>query len=269
MVVKVESIEKRFNGKTAITSVSFEVNEGEIFVLVGPNGAGKTTTLRCIAGEIAPDSGHILVFGKRPPKTKERIGVLTETRLTFSKLTPIDYEDLASLLYPHWNRRIYRELILHFGIPEDRAVEKFSAGMKTSFYIALLLGSGADLLILDEPTQNLDPSKKDELLTMLRQMGNKTLIIATHQLDEVEWLATSFAIINEGRTVYADTLEAAKEKHRIVTPAEAKEGDEAIHIMSDGSLLVKTGNDIGRYPSFYEIAVAYLNRSVHPWEEVK
>ncbi|MDK2864881.1 MAG: type transport system ATP-binding protein [Thermotogota bacterium] len=261
MVVEIREMGKRFKGKIAISSVSFDVEEGSIFVLVGPNGAGKTTTLRCLCGEINPDSGHVKVFGKAPAEVKQKIAVLEESRITFSGLKPSQYEELWNILYPRWNERMFRDLILHFGVDEEKPVSAFSAGMKTLFFFSLTLASGAQLLLLDEPTQGVDVEKKSEILSILRELDDRTIIMSTHQLEEVEWIAESFAIINEGRTVYSDDLEHAKEVHRVARPSELSDEDRILYSFDDGTVLVKTERDIGRYPSFVEIGTAYLKRS--------
>lgn len=261
MVVEVETLEKRFNGKIAVSSVSFEVKEGDIFVLVGPNGAGKTTTLRCLCGEIAPDSGRVRVFGSSPFRVKDRIAVLEESRTTLSELKPSQYEELWQLLYPRWSSRLFRDLILHFKVDEEKPVSSFSAGMRTLFFLSLTLASGAGLLLLDEPTQGIDVEKKTEMLSIFKELEGRTVVISTHQLDEVEWVADSFAIISEGRTVYADSLAHAKETHRVTRPSELSDEDRVLFSFDDGTVLVETRRDIGRYPSFVEIGTAYLKRS--------
>jgi len=261
VTVEVKNLGKKFGSVVAIVDVSFEVEDG-IFVLIGPNGAGKTTTLRCLSGEIAPDMGEIKVFGKKVEEVKEKIAVLREDRRVFSNMKVKDYEELYSLIYPKWNPILFRRLVLHFNIPGDQPVEKFSAGMKTLFLLSLVISSGAELLLLDEPTQGLDPMKKEEVMKILREAGEeRVLIVASHHLEEIEMLADNFAIINEGKVVYRDNLDNAKEKHRIIQASELTEEDEIIGVLEDG-MLVKTERDVGRYSRFREIVLSYIERSL-------
>jgi len=260
VVVEVKNLGKRFGSVVAVVDVSFEVENG-IFVLIGPNGAGKTTTLRCLSGEITPDTGEINIFGKEVKEVKEKIAVLREDRRVFSNMKVRDYEELYSLIYPRWNPVLFRRLVLHFSIPGDQPVEKFSAGMKTLFLLSLTISSGADLLLLDEPTQGLDPIKKEEVMKILREVGEeKVLIVASHHLEEIEVLADNFAIINEGKVVYRDNLDAAKEKHRIIQADELTEEDEIISILENG-MLVRTEREVGRYPRFRELVLAYIEKA--------
>ena len=124
----------------------------------------------------------------------------------------------------------------------------------------MTVSTDSKILILDEPTQHLDPVWKDDVLSIIRsyaQCGN-TIILSTHQVEEAELMATHFAIIRSGRVLYSDELDAAKENHRVVRVEEMEEELEQITVMNNDTVLVKTNKEIGRYPTFREIALGYL-----------
>ncbi len=258
-MVEVLEISKSFSDVVALAGVTFTADRG-VNVIIGPNGAGKTTTLRCISGVVSPDSGSVKIFGKDPGRIKERIAVLSEDRRILRRMKVKDYEQLLPLLYPNWNGKLFKKFLAHFSIRRDQNLDTLSAGMRTVFLLSVLIASGADVLILDEPTQHLDPVKVNELETLLRELGtDKILIVASHHLEEVEGFADRFVILNEGRVVYSDDIDSAKEKHRIVAQNQIGEYDEVIGFVESG-WLVKTEEDKGRYPSLREIVLAYLKR---------
>ncbi|HNY37013.1 MAG TPA: ABC transporter ATP-binding protein [Petrotogaceae bacterium] len=273
MIINIENVNKSFGSKHILNNISFSVQEGEIFALIGPNGAGKTTTIRCIFGELMPESGKVEVFSSPvSSKLKERIAVMTEDRLTFKRFKGADYLKLWKMLYPRWNESIFASFMMHYRFNLEDRVETFSMGMKTLFYLALDMASGADLLILDEPTQNLDPVIRHEVLNMLHDFvlsENKTIVISSHEIYELEEIASSFAIINEGKVLYTDTIDDAKASHRIVEKGERIPHGDVIGLLNEGTL-IRTSEDAGRYPNFKEIALAYLQggKAFNPFERL-
>ncbi len=261
MIVKVENLQKSFSGKFVLNGVSFDVKEGEMFALIGPNGAGKTTTLRCLYGDLTPNGGKIELFGKAfSSKSKERIAVMNEERETFRRLTGGDYVKMWSLLYPKWNDKIFSNFALHYKFDLEQRVETYSIGMKTVFYVALTVASNADVLILDEPTQHLDPLIRNEILKVISNYTleeKKTIIISSHEIYELEEISTSFAIIKEGKVLYSDTVDDAKASHRLISRDEKASQGEVIGLVGDDTL-VKTDKDVGRFPKFEEIVLGYL-----------
>lgn len=259
-MIVVSRVSKSFSDVVALADVSFEMKKG-VNVLIGPNGAGKTTTLKCIAGIIKPDSGSIRIFEKPPEKVKERIAFLSEDRRGISRLKVKDYEQLMALLYPTWDGRLLRKLLSHFQIPRQKAFDALSAGLKTLLLFSVAISSGADVLLFDEPTQHLDPVKISDIQSLIRELGEeKIIVLSTHHLEEVESFADRMFVINEGRVIYYDDVDHAKETHRVVQQNEISESDEIIHAVESG-WLIRTEKDKGRYPSLREIVLAYLKKS--------
>jgi ABC-2 type transport system ATP-binding protein len=261
MIVEVKNLVKSFNSKPILNKINFNVNEGEIFSLIGPNGAGKTTTLRCLYGELKPNNGEIKLFSEKiTPKIKAKVSVMTEDRLTFSNFKGSDYLKIWGMLYPNFNEETFSNFVLHYNFDINQKVERYSMGMKTLFYLALTISSNADLLLLDEPTQNLDPVIRSEALKILRNYANetnKTIIISSHEIYELEEISSSFAIIKEGKILYTDDMDSAKEKHRMIRKGEPIPTGEVVSNFEE-EVLVKTEEEIGRFATFNEIVLGYL-----------
>lgn len=263
-MIRVEQLRKNFSGKQVLSDVSFSIEPGNVLTLVGPNGAGKTTTIKCIAGVLKPDGGTIELFNESfqyvsSPKVKQRIVVVPEERTTFRNFTASDYVHLWSSFYPNWNESIFSNFVARYGFDLSQKVGSYSIGMKTLFLVGLCICSQADLLILDEPTQHLDPTVKLEVMSLLKEYleNGKAVLVSSHEIFELEEYATHVAIIKEGRTIYTDSIDGAKGKHRLVEKGETLQAGEVIGLVGQ-SVLLKIGEEVGRYPKLNEIVVAYL-----------
>ncbi len=258
-IVDVKGLVKKFGDKIVLNNVNFSVNYQEIFALIGPNGAGKTTTLRCLYGDIFPTQGTIEIFGtKFSQSLKDKMAVLTENRLSFSRFKGEDYRKLWSMLYPNWDDEIFNRFIMHYNLDLRKRVENYSSGMKVIMNLALAISTGAELLILDEPTLNLDPVVRTDTLRVLKDFvkDKRSIVISSHEIYELEEIADAFAIIKEGRIIYADTVDDAKSKHRIGGRNERING-EIIGNVGD-EVLYRTDKGEGRYPTLMEISIAYI-----------
>ena len=205
-MVVVAHLTRTFEDRTAVDNVSFEIPRGEVFGLLGPNGAGKTTTLRMIGGLILPTGGHVTIDGTRIERAnadalRRRIGFLTETPGLWEQLTvfanlatyaklfgvthPVDACERMLRRFDLWDRR------------DDRAAT-LSKGMKQKLALARALVHDPEIVLLDEPTANLDPQTARgvrEMINQLRERG-RVVIISTHNLDEVERVASRVALIS-------------------------------------------------------------------------
>lgn len=265
VMIRLSQVKKSFKDKQVLIDINFEVKKGEIFALIGPNGAGKTTTLKLIGGLLRPTGGRVEVLNvNNPEMVKSKIFMLNEGRIAFYEFKVSDYKELYQSLYPSFNEKLFDNIIVHYLISPDERVDKLSAGMKTLFFLALGMASGAEILLLDEPTHNLDPIKKDEVLKLIRNFSQErdvAIVISSHEIYELEEVISSFAVIREGKVLYRDTLDNAKDSHRIVGEGETIPGGEIIaHV--EGGTLIKTNEDVGKYPGFKDIVVGYLRRNM-------
>ena len=223
MILQTEHLTKKYKGFTAVEDVNLSIPEGKIYGLLGPNGAGKSTILKMVTGIARPTSGTIYFDGK--PWTREAladIGALIEMPPIYPNLTA--YENML----------VKAKLL---GIPKDKIIQKldiagiagtgrkkagdFSLGMKQRLGIALALLNDPKLLILDEPTNGLDPYGIEELRNLLRDLSSQgiSIIMSSHILSEVQMIADAVGIISEGHVVYQgliteeDDLNAIFMKH--------------------------------------------------------
>jgi ABC-2 type transport system ATP-binding protein len=205
-VLKLSGVSRRFGDRVAVNDVTFDVRAGEIFGLLGPNGAGKTTILRMMAGLIPPTSGEVHVDGQPLARVggaaiRKRIGFLTETPGLWETLTVADNLLTYARLFDVPNPRVAVDVALRrfdlFDRRRDRAV-LLSKGMKQKLALARALVHSPAILLLDEPTANLDPQTSRgvrDLLVELRQ-GGCAIVVSTHNLDEVERVADRIALLS-------------------------------------------------------------------------
>lgn len=259
--LQVKNMSKQIDGKQILSDISFTIPQGDILALVGPNGAGKTTTLKCIMNVIPKDSGEIIVFDKPfDTSLKADIAFVTEDRKVFNKLTLEDYYHMYKSLYPAWNDQFFKNFLSKYAFNLAQEMQKLSRGQKTLILSILALATGAKLIIMDEPTQHLDPASRYELIHLIKQYVNEsggTILLSSHEIFELEEYATCFAIIKDGKILYTDTIDDAKLKHRIVRQNESTRGAKIVAVLDD-EILIKTNYDVGEYPRLNQIIVGYL-----------
>ena len=210
-MIKVENLTKAFGPKLAVNDVSFTVERGEVLGFLGPNGAGKSTTMRMVTGFIPPTSGRILVGGhdvvQDPIAAKRLIGYLPENAPGYADMTVHGFLSFAAELRgmrgDERKRAIHRAVELCF--LENvlyQTIDTLSKGYKHRTCLAQSLIHDPEILILDEPTDGLDPNQKHEVRNLIRRMGaNKVIIFSTHILEEVEETCSRVIIIDRGRIV--------------------------------------------------------------------
>lgn len=217
-IVQTENLSKRFGKERAVSNINLKIRKGEIYGFLGPNGAGKTTTIRMLLGLMKPSSGTIKMFQK--DLTKERInilakvGSLVENPSYYPHLTA--YENLEALrkILGVPKSRIDEVLeIVRLKDAVDKKVKGFSLGMKQRLGIAASLLHNPELLILDEPTNGLDPSGIIEIRNLIKRLPEEygmTIIISSHLLSEIDQMATQVGIVTKGKMIFQDSIEAMR-----------------------------------------------------------
>ncbi|MEH6936617.1 ABC transporter ATP-binding protein [Bacillus sp. JJ664] len=220
-VLKVENVSKIIKGKVLVDQISFEVNEGEVFGFLGPNGAGKTTTIRMLVGLISPTKGKIEVAGYQIKthfkQAMEEIGCIVENPELYGYLT--GWENLvqfARMLHITDELKI-NEVVKLVKLDEriHEKVRNYSLGMKQRLGIAQALLGDPKLLILDEPTNGLDPAGIRELrefIHMLVKQHHISVFISSHLLSEIEMICDRVGIINKGKMVRVSTVKELVEE---------------------------------------------------------
>ena len=219
-MLSVIDISKNFGDFTAINKLSFEVKVGDVMGFLGPNGAGKTTSMRVITGYLKSDSGNIIINNKDieidPIYTKSMIGYLPEGVPLYLDFSPYLYLDYVCQVRNIKNSKAaIKKVINDLQLEEvkDVPIETLSKGFKRRVGIAQALIHNPKLLILDEPTDGLDPLQKFEVRKLIKKLSKtKAIIISTHLLDEVPEVCNKCLIINDGQKVFEGTPSQLKKK---------------------------------------------------------
>ncbi|MGH8658218.1 MAG: ABC transporter ATP-binding protein [Gammaproteobacteria bacterium] len=229
-VIHVKNLSKHFGPVLAVKDVSFSVGRGEVLGFLGPNGAGKSTTMKVITGFLSPSRGTISLCGhdvmEEPIKAKKNIGYLPEGAPAYGEMTPRGFlefiADIRALDGAKREQRIRQVVsMVHLESVLDRPIETLSKGFKRRVGIAQAILHDPQVLIMDEPTDGLDPNQKHEVRTLIKEMAkNKAIIISTHILEEVDAVCNRAIIIADGRIVFSGTpseLAAKSRLHNAVT----------------------------------------------------
>ncbi len=218
-MIDVKGLTKTYGAKRAVDGVSFSVMRGEILGFLGPNGAGKSTTMKMITGFVRPDSGTALVDGvdvlKDPVAVKRKLGYLPENAPAYPEMTVSEFLGFIAEVRGFTSRasrsaQVERAVSLtHLSSVRHQTIETLSKGYKQRVGFAQALLHDPPALILDEPTDGLDPNQKNEVRHLIKSMAvEKAVILSTHILEEVEAICTRVIIISRGRLV-ADESPAA------------------------------------------------------------
>lgn len=213
-VIETRALSKRYKGRYAVSGLNLKIAKGDIYGFLGPNGAGKTTTIRMLLGLIKPSSGSVHLFGKELQKERlsilRRVGSLVEYPSYYGHLSAIDNLEAIRRILDVPAGRI-AEVLDIVGLAKEarRPVKGFSLGMKQRLGIASALLGSPELLVLDEPTNGLDPSGILEIRELIKDMPRQhgiTVLISSHLLSEVELTAGTVGIIRQGELVFQDTI---------------------------------------------------------------
>lgn len=226
-VLKIENLTKQYGRITAVKNLSLEVQRGNVFGILGPNGSGKTTTLGILLDVIKKTSGSFSWFGQPPTKEmRKRIGAILETPIFYPYLSAVkNLEIVAEIKGAPVDRidPVLRKVELY-----ERRHDKFrtySLGMKQRLSIASALLCDPEVMILDEPTNGLDPQGIAEIRELIKQIARegKTIILASHLLDEVQKVCTHFCVLKRGSLLYSGSVE------------EVNKGVESVEVIADAN----------------------------------
>ena len=229
-MIKTEHLTKRYGALTAVDDLSFEVRPGEVLGFLGPNGAGKTTPMRMLTGFIAPTSGRASIYGHDveadPIGAKSCIGYLPEGAPGYGEMTALGFlefiADLRGLRGAVRRARLDTVIErLQLAPVLQQSIETLSKGFRRRVGLALAIVHDPAVLILDEPTDGLDPNQKHEVRTLIGEMSrDKIIVISTHILEEIDAVCTRAMVIARGRLVADDTpagLAARSRYHNAVS----------------------------------------------------
>jgi gliding motility-associated transport system ATP-binding protein len=227
--IEIESLSKHFGSIKAVDNVSFNVSRGEVLGFLGPNGAGKSTTMKMLASFLLPTSGTARVMGydiiNDPIKVKRSLGYLPEGAPAYGDMTPKTYLEFIGQARDLSNKKLKSRLSAvvektHIQAVLNQPIETLSKGFKRRVGIAQALIHDPEVLILDEPTDGLDPNQKYEVRKLIQEMASeKAIIISTHILEEVDAVCSRAIIISNGKIIIdmkPSELKAQSENHNVI-----------------------------------------------------
>ena len=252
-----------------LNNINIKVEEGSIYGFLGPNGAGKTTTLRLILGLIKKQQGSIFVFGKPFDKNRvkslTKIGSIIEMPSVYGHLTAIENLKVLQKIYQCPEQRM-QEVLNLVGLQNtgNKKANQFSLGMKQRLGIAIALLNDPTLLILDEPTNGLDPNGMLEIRELLRKLNKEkgiTIVISSHLLSEIEKLVSHVGIINKGCLVFQGTLQELmdKQNNASVIILDTSDNEKTIQFLNNQNIIAGIENGKIIMPLISKEKIAKLN----------
>ena len=245
MSIKVKNLSKVYGTQKALTEVSFEINKGEIVGFLGPNGAGKSTLMKILTGYIPQSNGDALIcnldINKNSIETRSRIGYLPEHNPLYLDMYIKEYLEFVANIY-NVNHEYIDEMIKKTGLLKEqhKLIGSLSKGFRQRVGLAQALIHNPEVLILDEPTTGLDPNQLLEIRSLIKEAGReKTVLLSTHIMQEVEAICDRVIIINKGQIVANKTiieLQKSKENRKLIT-VEFDEKVEKKELMKIGNAL--------------------------------
>ncbi|OPA79256.1 bacitracin ABC transporter ATP-binding protein [Paenibacillus selenitireducens] len=240
-IIETKGLSKKYKGRYAVSDLNLKIAKGEIYGFLGPNGAGKTTTIRMLLGLIKPSSGSIEVFGQSLAKQRlsilRKVGSLVEYPSYYGHLNAVENLEAIRRIIDVPRKRI-DEVLEIVGLTKEakRAVKGYSLGMKQRLGIARALLGSPELLILDEPTNGLDPSGILEIRELIKNMPKQhgiTVLISSHLLSEVEQMASIVGIIRQGELVFQDTIQNMQLQSQSVVSLRVSEAERALRLLRE------------------------------------
>jgi ABC-type multidrug transport system ATPase subunit len=210
-MIRVENLWKKFGRFDALRGLSFDVPEGSAFALIGANGAGKTTTIKILTNILEPTRGRATLLGvdsqRVSPRELAEIGYVSENQDMPSRLSVGEYVAYLRPFYPTWDRDLEASIARQLRLPLERKIGDLSHGMRMKMALMCALPYRPRLLILDEPFSGLDPLVRDEFMKgLLEQAGAMTILISSHELGEIDGVATHVAFLDEGKLLFQESM---------------------------------------------------------------
>ncbi len=245
-VISLQNITKAFGRKFALKNVNLQIPKGVVFALLGENGAGKTTMIRILTGSLKPDSGTANVLGlsclNEGQKIRQTTGYVSDNPAMYEWMTADEIGWFTSAFYDDEFPGRYAEALMSFDVPPGIKLKNMSKGQRAKVALALATSHDPELLILDEPTSGLDPMVRRQFLESMvdRASLGRTVLLSSHQINEVERVADWIGIIHQGDMKLIQPLDALRNSTRVVT-ATLEHGD-ATAVMPRGKVLTEAKN---------------------------
>ncbi|MDI6901630.1 MAG: ABC transporter ATP-binding protein [Anaerosomatales bacterium] len=251
-IVETEALAKHYKRAAAVDGIDLAVGRGEIYGFLGLNGAGKTTTIRMLMGLVRPTAGEIRIFGEPMPRRRMavmgRVGSLVESPSYYAHLSGYDNLRIVSTLLGVDEAEIRRVLGVVGLSPADaeRKVGQYSLGMKQRLGIASALIGSPELLVLDEPTNGLDPAGIQEIRELVRRLPREfgiTVLVSSHLLAEVDQIATSVGVIHRGRLLFQGPIDDLRAHSAPRVRVEVDRRDDAMAALRAAGIAADTDSE--------------------------
>lgn len=268
-VIETNNLTKTFKEFKSVDALSLQVKKGEVYGFLGPNGAGKTTTIRMLLGLVRPTKGEVRIFGKPLERYRleiaRKVGSMVETPSYYGHLTGYENLEITRKLLDADRKDIDQALeIVRLTEWRNKKVKTYSLGMKQRLGIAQALIGRPEMLILDEPTNGLDPAGiheiRDLIVTLPEQM-NMTVLVSSHILQEVERIADRVGIINRGKLLFQGELAELQNRSRAKIYVEADRPDEAARMLFNAGYRIEK-KEGALYIDADKSQAAEINRSL-------
>jgi ABC-2 type transport system ATP-binding protein len=222
VVIQTKKLGKSYGKIEAVKELNLSIRPHSITAFLGLNGAGKSTTIKMLLGMIRPSSGDGTILGHQisdpieSVRTRKKIAYVSENKRLYDYMTVEQMIRFTSAFYPDWHRQEEQKLLRQYKLPLDRKVKSLSKGMRTKLGLLLAFARQPELLILDEPSDGLDPVGIEELLELLvaRCSEGTTVFFSSHQIAEVERIADQICVLHTGRLVLDSSFDDLRESYR-------------------------------------------------------
>ena len=246
-VISARGLTKRYKGTVAVDSIDFDIPAGRIVGLIGPNGSGKTTTLKAALG-LVPFEGELKVLGKDPRTQRDElmqdVCFIADVAVLPRWLKVKDAVDFVAGVHPRFNRAKAEGYLAHTKLRPDQKVKEMSKGMIVQLHLALVMAIDAKLLVLDEPTLGLDILYRKQFYQNLLEHyfdENKTIVVTTHQVEEIEHILTDLMFIREGKIVLSASMDDVGERfHEVMVAADRAEAARALQPIDERQVFGKS-----------------------------
>ena len=263
--LRAEGLTKRYGRTVALRDVTLELPAGSLTALVGPNAAGKSTLIKTFVGFERPSAGRVAVAGIDPVRDRAgalaRLGYIPQTPALYRDLTVADHLDLAARLRPGFDRAAAVERLTALAIPARARAGTLSGGQAAQLSLAVALGTGADIFLLDEPLASLDPPARHEFLALLADIARTrraTVLLSSHIVGELGSVCDRLLVLGVGRILFEGPVAEALATHRV---SDSLDGPELVAAFpgADGQLHgLRRDGATGRPATLEEIALGYL-----------
>ena len=222
-VLEVKNLAKDYES-FSLNDISFKVKKGSITGFLGINGSGKTTTIKSLAGLTLPTSGEIYFFGekidsKNEIRIKSKIAFLLDGNYYYPELKLKVMKKIFSRAYPNWDENVFNKLMQAFELNPNQKISTLSKGMKARFSLALALSHGAELIIMDEPTEGLDPLMRESFVCILKDLAQKgiTMFLSSHITSDLDKIADEVILIHDGNIMLQEEMKNLKASYFAVS----------------------------------------------------